>query len=657
MKMTLATTLWFDIIMCGIIGFFNPHCNTQIAESGLRRGLALMACRGPDDEGVHSAPGVLLGHRRLSIIDLAGGHQPFVDEATGAALVFNGEIFNYRVLKRALLSLGHVFSSESDTEVLLRSYLQWGLDCLGRLDGMFAFAIHDPRTNRLFIARDRLGIKPLFFSRHGAKVMFASACSALRCFDEVGSGMDMDSISHYLTTIRTTLGRKTLFRDIQSLLPGEYLLADEKGSEDGIRRYWEIPIVPESDKDAPGIDAATRRVRELLENSVEKQLISDVPLGGFLSGGIDSSILAFLASGRISGHFKAFGVGYDREGYNEWPFIDSAVSRYGLDCQKVSLREREFPSTWRELVRFKGLPVSTPNEIAICHLARAVRETFTVALSGEGADEIFGGYVIPYFSAYDFERARREPLARGESLSQLDRAMQRCYLRPHIMCRADHYFLTNSWMPFAQKHALLTREAWDAVEQDAAVFGFYEDWFRRLEACSTFDAYMHIHARVNLEGLLFRVDSSTMSASVEARVPFTDHSLVEYLFGLPDNYKMDWVDKDAMEAGKNLNILEIDKQRLVRSKLLLRRAFAGDVPSDIMERPKASFPVPFREWFGSWMKDFAADTLRDSPLVGSVFKPEQVRHLLDTSNQPQSGMMLWPITNLCLWQKECGVDI
>lgn len=626
-------------------------------ESALRRGMTLMACRGPDDEGMYSRPGVLLGHRRLAVIDLQGGSQPFIDEETGTALVFNGEIFNYLELRDELISHGHLFVSESDTEVLMRAYLQWDIRCLDHLSGMFAFAVYDPGNHRLLLARDRLGIKPLFFSRHGPEIMFASTCSALRCFPHVGSEMDLCAVSHYLTTIRTTLGRRTLLRDIQALLPGEYLVMKKRDSQPLIRKYWDIPIKAPGDKDNPGIDAAARHVRELLADSVARQLISDVPLGGFLSGGIDSSILAALACPMTSGNFNAYSVGYDRDGYNEWPYIKSAVDCYGMNCRQIHPDEKEFPATWKKLVGVKGLPISTPNEIAIYHLAKALRQDFTVALSGEGADEIFGGYTIPYFSAYDFERARRSAPTPGETLTATDRAIQRCYRRPYILCRPDHYFLVNSWIPFDQKRSLLTDEIWDSIDQDSALFNFYEEWFDRLDKCSTFDAYMHIHARVNLEGLLFRVDSSTMAASVEARVPFTDHKIVEYLFGLPDHYKIDWKNESAGKAGQELNITEIDKQGLLQSKILLRKAFHSDVPPDIMTRPKLSFPVPFREWFADWMNPIARNIIQSSVLVGGIFDPVYVKRILDTAGHPQSAMALWPLTNLCLWQQECGIKL
>jgi len=580
-----------------------------------------------------------------------------VDDATGTALVYNGEIFNFRELRVALAGRGHAFAGKSDTEVLLRAYLEWGTGCLDRISGMYAFAIHDPVNARILLARDRLGIKPLFYHLGPGFLLFASTCSALRSFPQVGSEIDLDAVSHYLTTIRTTLGRRTLLRDICALLPGEYLVARVGDAKPVIKRYWDLPVIPPDDKEDPGIDGATDRIRELVHGAVASQLVSDVPVGGFLSGGIDSSVLSSLAHGMMRGAFQAYSVGYDAPGYNEWPFIRKAAEFHGMKCTELRLDQPGFQPTWRALVRSKGLPISTPNEIAICHLAKAVRKDFTVALTGEGADEIFGGYVTPYFSAFDYDRARHTAPAPGETLSSLDRSLQRAYRRPYLLCRPDHYFLVNSWIPFERKRLLLKSDVWDALDRDSAVFDHYEEWFDRFRNCSTFDAYMQIHARINLEGLLFRVDSSTMAASVEARVPFTDHRIAEYVFGLPDRYKIDWRDESARAAARELNIVDIDRQHLLISKVLLRRAFRARVPPAIMQRPKMSFPVPFCDWFADGMHPLVRDTILQSRIARRLFDTSTLERTLTSVTNVHCAMALWPVVNLCLWEQECGARL
>jgi asparagine synthase (glutamine-hydrolysing) len=516
---------------------------------------------------------------------------------------------------------------------------------------MFAFAIYDPVKKCVFLARDRVGVKPLFYCIRARRLLFASSIAALRCLPGVEGVLDLPAVSHYLTTLRTTLGRRTLLKGVNTLLPGEYLIAEQGVAEPVLRRYWDIDVLAPADKLDPGLGSATERVRELMTESVREQLVSDVPLGGFLSGGLDSSVIAALASRLSGGRFGAYSVGYDLEGYHEWPYVRQATEFHHMTCREMHLDAGAYPGIWNFLIGQKGLPLSTPNEVPIFHLAQALKQDFTVALSGEGADEVFGGYVMSYFSAYDFDRARHAEPAPGEPLTAIDRAMRRFYRRPYFLCLADHYFLLNSWIPFSQKQSLFTGDAWKALDNDDAMCSFYEDLLDRFRGCSTFDAYMHVHARVNLEGLLFREDSSAMAASVEARVPFTDHRLVEYLFSLPDHYKMAWAGATAAEQAREMNIREIDQARLVESKVLLRRAFARELPAEILARKKMSFPVPVREWFGDFLLPFAREAVESSPLVGALFEPETIRRTLATSALPNSGMMLWPVVNLCLWHR------
>ncbi len=643
--------------MCGIIGTFSLNGCAASVEEGLRAGMDRMALRGPDGEGLFVAPGVALGHRRLAVIDLEGGKQPLRDPVTGATVVFNGEIYNFRELRAELERAGAGFATNSDTEVLLQAYRHWDVDCLKRLSGMFAFVIHDPAKRRLFAARDRLGVKPLFYAVRNKRFLFASSVAALRCLPGVGSTLDLDAASHYLATLRTTLGSRTLVEGVRALLPGEYLVAENGRPEPQVRRYWSLPVLAPGDKPDPGIDAASERVRELLTQSVREQLVSDVPLGGFLSGGIDSSVIASLAGPLSGGRFDAYSVGYDLDGYHEWPFVREATAHYRMGCKEIHLDPAQYLDIWKFLVDQKGLPVSTSNEIPIYHLARALKQDFTVALSGEGADEVFGGYVLPVFSAFDFDRARRAAPAPDEELTPLDRALRRLYRRPYFLCLADHFFLLNSWVSFADKNTLLSRDARAALNGDDAMCGYYEGLFDSLRECSTFDTYLHVHARVNLEGLLFREDSSTMAASVEARVPFTDHRVVEYLFTLPDRYKIDWASEAAAALGREMNAGEIDREGLVTSKVLLRRAFARSVPRSILERRKMSFPVPVREWFAGFLNEPAREIIRNSILPGAVFDKAALDQRLQTADLPGSGMSLWPVTNLCLWQQVAGITL
>ncbi|MDF7800897.1 asparagine synthase (glutamine-hydrolyzing) [Pontiellaceae bacterium B1224] len=631
--------------MCGIAGFFSWDSAAPVPSRALRRAGKRMVLRGPDADGFYEQNGVGFTHRRLTVIDLAGGWQPMVDRTSGVCLTYNGEIYNFKALRTELTALGHIFETQCDTEVLLHAYLQWGRACLDRFVGIFSFGIYDPREELLFLARDRMGAKPLYYALTDDGVAFASTVAALRSFDGVGRAVDSEALLHYFSSIRTTMGSRTLLRDVQTLEPGTALVARRSHRAVECVRYWEFPIVPESEKQAPPLAEAVETVRALVEDAVTGQLVSDVPLGGFLSGGIDSSVIASLAAKH--GEYGAYNVGYGEHGCNEWPFVRLAAQFAEIQCREIQLSSDGFVDAWTFLMKEKGLPLSTPNEIPILHLARALRQDYTVALSGEGADEVFGGYVTPYFSAYDFDRARRMP---PDAPGALERALLRLYGQDCLPGHVEHHFLLNSWMDPRTQQVLLQP---DLAEHLPAVWDFYQGLFDRFEGCSTLDKHMHLHARINLEGLLNRVDSSTMSASVEARVPFTDHRLADYMYRLPDEYRMAWRDETARQQGRIMNVAEIDQRNLVESKLLLRRAFSAVVPPEIMNRRKVSFPVPFREWLGGSLRDFAADTLSSSELVAEVVQRPVLIELIDGADDPAYAMQLWPLVNLALWDEHC----
>ncbi|QBG47405.1 asparagine synthase (glutamine-hydrolyzing) [Verrucomicrobia bacterium S94] len=629
--------------MCGIAGFFSWDSHAPVPSRRLRCAAERMALRGPDAEGFYEQNGVGFAHRRLTVIDPESGWQPMVDQASGVCLTYNGEIYNFKTLRTRLVGLGHRFETQCDTEVLLRAYLQWGRSCTDQLVGIFAFAVYDPREEQLFLVRDRMGAKPLYYSRTGEGIAFASTVAALRVFEGVGSDIEYDALLHYFTSIRTTMGSRTLLRDVRTLEPGTLLTARRASRTVECRRYWEFPIVSASEKESPSLSEAVDTVRDLVEAAVAGQLVSDVPLGGFLSGGIDSAVITSLAAKQ--GGYGAYNVGYGEHGCNEWPYVRMAAAFAGIECREIHLDSDGFVDAWIFLMKEKGLPLSTPNEIPILHLARALRQDYTVALSGEGADEVFGGYVVPYFSAYDFDRAKREPSSVPGAVEQ---AMLRLYGRDCLPGHVEHHLLLNSWMPPGTQQVLLQPELAGHLP---AVLDFYQGLFDRFADCSTLDKHMHLHARINLEGLLNRVDSSTMSASVEARVPFTDHRIAEYLYRLPDEFRIRWRDEAARQRGHVMNVAEIDRHDLVESKLLLRRAFSREVPAGILNRRKVSFPVPFREWFGGSLRDFAADTLRASHLIEAIVQKPVLTELLDGAHDPGYAMQLWPLVNLALWEQ------
>lgn len=632
--------------MCGIAGYISPSPPpAQRWHPRLRQAAADMRLRGPDDEGFFFSSRIGLAHKRLAILDLEGGRQPFEDPSSGSIIVYNGEIYNYRELRTELAAAGHEFLTHSDTEVLLHAYLQWGENCLPRLFGMFAFAIYTPQDGSLFMARDRLGVKPLFWCEQQRTLCFASTMRALLTLLPERPPLNASAISHYLSTVRINLGADTLFSGVQLLEPGHWL----KVAATGIRQsacYWEPTCCPQADKPQQTMPEAAEKLRSLVEDSVRMRLISDVPLGGFLSGGLDSTVLASTATRLTANHYHAYSVGYSQQGYHEFNFVDEAAAAYGMNCQKIELRPQDYPELWKMLIQQNALPLTTPNEVPIYALSRSLRQEYTVALSGEGADEVFGGYTIPFFAAHDFDRASRT--APTGAQTPADAAILRGYGQSYLPDLATQHMLLNAWLTPGEKNAWLHPDIVQGLSGDIQMRRFYETLYRRHEDSSTLDRIMLAHLRVNLEGLLLRVDSSTMAASVEARVPFTDHRLVDFAFSLPDAFRLHWRSPEAQRTGETLNTLEIAQQDLLESKRILRTAYATAVPRSILTRPKMSFPVPVFDWMNDWMKPMVQSIIADSPLRHSLFNPAVIDGWLN-GTLPIHPAKLWPIVNLCLW--------
>jgi asparagine synthase (glutamine-hydrolysing) len=608
-----------------------------------------MQRRGPDGAGFFQSQGVCLGHRRLAILDPESGQQPWVDRSTGVTLVFNGELYNYKALRKELSDLGVQLETSCDTELLLQAYLYWGRACLARIDGMFAFAFYDPREQCCWLARDRLGVKPLYYHFAAGQLRFASSMKALFAFPEVERRVDVASVLHYLRTIRTSLGSRTLVDGVHSLEPGSALYWSwERGGEPDVSSYWQLPHCRSRLTAAEiSFEEASAETRRLLSAAVERQMLSDVPLGGFLSGGIDSSILSHLASSHAGSQFGTFSVGYDQEGFHEWRSIRENAKHHGLQNQEIRLHRADYLSDWSWLIGEKGLPLSTPNEVPIYRLAEAFGSQYKVALSGEGADEVFGGYLLPTFTAFDWDRM-------SNGVGAIDpECFQAAYGSDASGSRQEHFFRMNSWIPKDRVSCLLYLPD-RALDREDPVDAYYAKLFREYADDSTFSAYLKVHARVNLEGLLSRLDSSTMAASVEGRVPFTDHTLVEWLFRLPDRYKMDLQAGLRAQDVRRKSVYDLEREGLIESKRLLRNAFAGCVPARILKQRKVSFPVPFFDMFELEWRALYRSMLQSSCGPAQLLRAE-VRAAL-ASQDSVDAMLAWPLVNLFLWQQECGID-
>ena len=630
--------------MCGLVGSLhldrsrgpNPQVLIRMRES-LRR-------RGPDDSGLYVKGRVGLGSRRLSVIDVEGGHQPITDDETGATLVFNGEVYNYRELRRELQTLGHRFKTESDTEVVLKSYCEWGIDAVSRFAGQFAFAIWNPRSEELFLVRDRLGIKPLYWTHAGNEILFASEIKAFLQHPDFHAEADLDAISSYLT-FRQAVWDLCFFKGVYKVLPGHVVLVSNNHLSN--HAYWKLPV-PQPDESL-NESGYLERVEELLTKATQRCMVSDVPLGAYLSGGLDSSLLAAILSKYHGGKLRTFSIGYDESDYDEGHYAREVANHLGTEHLHVVLPRQAYEDDWLQLIRMRDAPLSIPHEIALYHLSVQLKKSVTVAISGEGADELFGGYGRVMRSPMDWKKIALARSILPASLNKRLGPVHRC------QTQMEHFFEVYNWVPFAEKWSLMTGDALRAIDRDARTINIFKEIFADVANADPYDRILHIFQKIHLGCLLDRLDAMSMAASVEARVPFVDHELIEFVINMPVRYKLRWnstlsrlraVTKTAARASEWLDT----------NKYLLRKLGGRVLPPSISQRKKLGFPTPLDQWLRGGLLQTARDLLLDqTSRERGVFDQKALDRLLAGSqNLPYDfyGKKVWMLMNVELWFRE-----
>lgn len=580
----------------------------------------VMAGRGPDGAGLLRMGNVVLAHRRLAVIDTSErGHQPMLTPDGRHAIVYNGELYNdgeLREVLRADRDGAAAFRSDSDTETVLHALAAWGTEALEQLRGMYALAWFDSAEQRLVLARDPLGIKPLYYAvvegLGGPELVFASAIPAILAHPRAAARPDFATLSGYLTTIRTTLRERTLFDGVRTLLPGQFVEFDLSG-ETMRAREREVRVGPEgrSAAKAPGAETPAKAVRAAVEDSVRRHLRSDVPLCCLLSGGLDSSIVALLASRDVP-RLQTYCAGAPAaSGDDDFAFARSVSRRLGTVHAEAPVTAEMFAQRWGEMIGAGGVPLSTPNEVAINEVARRLRaDGMVVTLSGEGADELFGGYDLSLTAAMDFEAGVDGTTGTAaRARFQLDSA---------------------AWLPIGAKPAILSPALWRALEGDRVLIDSTEREFEHVAAerngdDSPVQAHLRSQRRINLAGLLLRLDSATMREGVEGRTPLADRAVADLAEGLALS--------DKFAVGDRAGVL---------TKRVLREAFADDLPAEVLARPKASFPLPFQDWLG----DVGA-MLRSSALAREIFTDAAISMI--GAEPKRTWGLAWPMMNIALW--------
>jgi asparagine synthase (glutamine-hydrolysing) len=620
--------------MCGLAGILDLSGAADGDRARVVRAMTdTLVHRGPDDAGSFSDAHITLGHRRLSIIDVATGHQPLANEDGSVWVVLNGEIYNYRDLRTRLIAKGHVFATRSDTEVIVHAYEEWGADCVEQLCGMFAFAVWDQRRRQLLLARDRVGKKPLYYAQVAGRLAFASELKALLAVPGLERLIDLEAVSDFLTLLYVPR-QKSIFRDVRKLLPGHYLIAGEAGIS--LRCYWDVHFAPEPIGEA---DAAAR-VAELLDEAVAVRLESDVPLGAFLSGGLDSSAVVGLMARHATAPVMTASIGFAESAFDERAYARMAAQQFHAD-HRDELVTPGGVQTVAALSWFYDEPFGDSSAIPTYHVSQLARRRVTVALSGDGSDETFAGYRRYYFDGREnrvrelVPGALRRPLfgalgalyPKADYLPQIFRG--KAFLGNVARTPWEAYLHSVSGISEADKNQLL------AADTRQALGGYRTaDLFRQLydaaEGADPLARIQYIDFKTYLpDDILTKVDRASMANSLEVRCPFLDHRLIEYAARLPSALKL----------------------RGRQSKVVLRRAVAGLVPEAILARPKMGFAMPVGQWLRTDLRPLVRDHVLTDRADHRLFDAETVQVLWreHDAGWRDRTTVLWGLLVFNLW--------
>ncbi|RSL16991.1 asparagine synthase (glutamine-hydrolysing) [Edaphobacter aggregans] len=624
--------------MCGIAGY--THAEKDFLPERIHQAVASIVHRGPDQQGVWQSPTVSLGATRLRVIDTVAGAQPISSNDNDYTLVFNGEIYNHVELRKELIGHGHQFKTSCDTEVVLRAFMQWDTACIEKLRGMFAFAVWCESRQRLVLARDRMGIKPLYYARRGRDIYFGSELKAIFCHPEINRTIDLHALDTYLG-LNYVAGPQTLAAGLVKLMPGCFLTWHD--GEISTHRYWQADL---ADAVKPSsLHDATERLDHLLSASIKEHLAADVPVGIWLSGGIDSSTVLHYASQHTTTPLKTFSITFNGREFDESPYLREMAGRYSTEHHELDLGPSTVtPDSITEQAYYSDEPNADAGAVPVWHLSRMSAKEVTVALSGEGADELFGGY-ITYLADKYARRARMVPrslrrlslrsanrLRASNKKIGLDYKLQR-FLHGTLMDeRSSHIFWNGTFSQEQRSQLMVSHNSAHMLKLLATIPARGD--LRRFMA---FDQAYYLP-----DNLLVKVDRMSMAHSLEVRPAFLDHRIVEFAATLPAKYCI---------QGRTL-------------KLLLRKLMKDKLPHSILAKKKQGLDIPVHDWLRGHLKPLLLDTLNRKTVEesGLVYWPHLDSLIkLHMERKANYGYHLWGMLMLFLWIKQwkiqCGQDI
>lgn len=630
--------------MCGIAGILEFEPGARADATALREMCHIMAHRGPDDDGFYTDGCAGLGMRRLSIVDLKTGHQPISNEDGTLWIVFNGEIYNHRALREHLTERGHQYRTNSDTETIVHLFEEYGEACVEHLRGMFAFAIWNRNTKSLFIARDRLGIKPLYYKLTSERLLFGSEIKAVLAHGGVRPEFNRAALPEYLA-FGYLSGKQSFYNGILKLLPGRTMTIGPDGKAQ-IRQYWDLDTsqAHESRDESYYVQS----YRELLEGAVQSHLMSDVPLGVFLSGGVDSSAVAALMTKLRREPVETFSVGYTEQTYSELPFARAVSDHIQSRHHEVLVSEQDFFGALPHLIWHEDEPIVWPSSVSLYFVARLARERVTVVLTGEGADETLAGYTRYAFTLKNaaLDRAYRSVVPSFVRRGLRNTLATSSVLGATLRRKLDHTFLArdgNSWASFyfdnflsafgeAEQNGLLTSEFAREAAPSTAYKNVVDFWNH--SSGEMLQRLLYTDIKTYLVELLMKQDNMSMAASIESRVPFLDHVLVEFATRIPREVQIQGL------AGKRI----------------LKKAVEDLLPHSILYRPKLGFPTPWSGWLaGPRLETIREILLQPRSLNRGYFRREAIEKLFDEhrARHRDNYDRIWRLLNLELWHRVC----
>ncbi|MBZ0309403.1 MAG: asparagine synthase (glutamine-hydrolyzing) [Anaerolineae bacterium] len=624
--------------MCGICGYAHADVQHPINETILRAMNETIHHRGPDSDGYYLQPGVALAMRRLSIIDVAGGDQPIYNEDGTLAIVFNGEIYNFPELRKTLVSLGHEFQTNSDTECIVHAYESWGDDCLTHLNGMFAFALWDKKNQRLLVARDRTGIKPLYYAQVNGTFYFASELKALMAHPDMPKELDEYALDEYLT-FEYVPAPRTILRHIKKLPPGHAV--SYQGGNMQIWSYWDQHLDhSESNLLNGSFDDLAVQFRQVLKEAVRGEMLSDVPLGVFLSGGVDSSAVAALMTEINAGPVKSFSIAFEDASFNESHFARRVAEHLGTDHHELVLTSKKALEIIPRVGQFLDEPLADSSIVPTMLLCGFARQQVTVALGGDGGDEVLAGYstlqahrlmtvyqtVVPGPVRWLAQTAVNL-LPTSYSNISMDFKLKRFAGGHSLPLEVRHHTWLGSFDSH-EKEAILRRHL---LRHPDATYDVVKQHLEHASAQHLLNRVLYLDMKMYLDGdILPKVDRASMSHSLEVRVPFLNYDVLCFLEKVPIDYKL---------------------QRL-NTKALLRKAMEKDLPPEILARGKKGFNMPVARWLTGELREWAHDLLSyDRLKKQGIFNPDGVQKLLRDHMQQKrdARKQLWTLLIFQMW--------